>query len=492
MFGFPTSVRYLYLKRPWRSYPWPPADVIDRDLAMAVSQFAPMSEVVRDGASTPPVGVAAFEPVGHRRRHPTMDALGIDRTIHLCRSCSFLSDEDLGDIATCPQCGYGPEASPKCRCANRSASGPARPRDFDGNFSWSPRAMAARALADLGSLAPRPALARPPPTQARGGASSSTTTAATSSASRQRAPSGQDWGGYVAVEAVEKGLVSPNGVTGDPFDVALGAVQPTDFLFLGPRRARSRARAAAQLLGRSPAVRCARPHRRSPRRLVLARVPAPQGRCDKARHRAAGARRRDLSRAWRTVSPRRTPSSPTRWRTAPASRPTSAATRSCRRCSTTSSDYLDRLAEDDHASICSASCYKCLRDYGNMSYHALLDWRLARDLLSVLRHGQLAVDTSRLQRTLDAWSHGHNAEPVPNVHCAAEFAHPRLGKHAVIVRHSLEASESAFMSDRLAVAMAQVEVEAPGIEGIVFIDDITLDRDPGRVFRLCEERGVSI
>ena len=109
MFGFPTSVRYLYLKRPFRSYPWPPADVIDRDLAMAVSQFAPMSEVVRDGLVHTAVGVAAFEPIGRRPRHPSMDALGIDRTIYLCRSCSFLSDEDLGDIATCPQCGNGPE-----------------------------------------------------------------------------------------------------------------------------------------------------------------------------------------------------------------------------------------------------------------------------------------------------------------------------------------------------------------------------------------------
>ena len=46
--------------------------------------------------------------------------------------------------------------------------------------------------------------------------------------------------------------------------------------------------------------------------------------------------------------------------------------------------YLERLARNDHAGLCTASCYRCLRDYGNMSYHALLDWRLAAFSLFLL------------------------------------------------------------------------------------------------------------
>lgn len=33
---------------------------------------------------------------------------------------------------------------------------------------------------------------------------------------------------------------------------------------------------------------------------------------------------------------------------------------------------------------CDASCNRCLRDYGNMPYHALLDWRLALDMVQLL------------------------------------------------------------------------------------------------------------
>lgn len=47
MFGLPTRVRYLFHERPTSSRPWPPEDVISRDLDIAISQFAPGSETVR-------------------------------------------------------------------------------------------------------------------------------------------------------------------------------------------------------------------------------------------------------------------------------------------------------------------------------------------------------------------------------------------------------------------------------------------------------------
>ena len=62
----------------------------------------------------------------------------------------------------------------------------------------------------------------------------------------------------------------------------------------------------------------------------------------------------------------------------------------------------------------------------------------------------------------------------------------------MIVRHALEASEANFMTERLADALAQVEVEEEGIGGVVFVDDITLDRDPGRVFQLCDDIGGTV
>ena len=61
-----------------------------------------------------------------------------------------------------------------------------------------------------------------------------------------------------------------------------------------------------------------------------------------------------------------------------------------------------------------------------------------------------------------------------------------MTEYMLIVRHPLEASETGFIADRLAEALAMVEIEAPGIAGVVFADAFTLDRDPGRVFQLCD------
>ena len=51
MFGFPSRVRLLYTRWPFRGNPWPPEQgKVDRDLDIAISQFAPGSETVKDKA----------------------------------------------------------------------------------------------------------------------------------------------------------------------------------------------------------------------------------------------------------------------------------------------------------------------------------------------------------------------------------------------------------------------------------------------------------
>jgi Lhr-like helicase len=488
MFGFPTSVRYLYLHRPDSSYPWPPPMTIDRDLAMAVSQFAPMSEVVRDGRVYTAVGVAAFEGIGRPPRLSADDPLGVSRDIYLCRLCSFLTPDDLGDIRICPQCG-APDAFGRFTLREplgfRAGS---RPRDFDGNFSWSPRAMAARALADLSALRHDPHGA-----------------AMTYSGSGERyvindnggklfqfrpaapPPTGRPWGGYVSVAAVANGLVPANSVTGDPFDVALGAVQPTDFLFYGPQR------------GTLPAEGL---------RLNFASRPQPSGATDPSDGRRAAWY--SLAFLLRKVAAAKLDIEPLELVAGtfagvaggePATYAFIADTlENGAGFSTYLGDpavfasllddvdaYLARLAEPDHADICTASCYRCLRDYGNMSYHALLDWRLARDLLEVLRTGHLAPDLAAQRRALENWSHGYSAAAIPAVPGTAQFTHPQLGDYILVVRHPLEAAESTFMNDRLAEAAAFAEAEVGSAKQTFFVDAFTLDRDPGKVFQLCDD-----
>ena len=42
--------------------------------------------------------------------------------------------------------------------------------------------------------------------------------------------------------------------------------------------------------------------------------------------------------------------------------------------------YLELV---NHGNQCDSSCYQCMRDYLNMSYHPLLDWRLGLDLVNL-------------------------------------------------------------------------------------------------------------
>jgi hypothetical protein len=50
--------------------------------------------------------------------------------------------------------------------------------------------------------------------------------------------------------------------------------------------------------------------------------------------------------------------------------------------------YVDSM----HEEACAFSCYRCLREYGNMVYHPLLDWRLALDMARLALDPDAQVD----------------------------------------------------------------------------------------------------
>lgn len=484
MFGFPSSVRYLHLHRPRRAYPWPPDAVIDRDLPMAVAQFAPLNEVVRDGKVHPIVGVAAFEPVRPRPR-PVADPLGPARTISTCRACSYLSDGSLDGGLGCPRCSADAAdfRSMPLREPLGFRAGPAQ--DFDGNFSWSPRAMAARALTDLDSLR-----------------TTSTGAARVHSGPARRfvindnggelfafrqAGSYGDWGGYVSAAAVDKGLLPPTAATGELVNVALGAVQPTDFLFLGPQYACD---GTAGI------------------RLNLARRQQPSG----AQESSEGRRGAWYSLAFllRTVAADYLGVQPLELTAGiyaglsdgvPVPYAFIADTLENGAGFSThlgqadilptfldrADNYLQSLGDSRHANDCTASCYRCLRDYGNMAYHTLLDWRLARDLFGILRGRELATDLDREWRAVTQWTESYTADPISGLPAAAAaYEHPRIGHYAIICRHPLEASEHQLIAPRLAETQRLLRARILDLDGVVFIDTFTLDRDPRRVIEMCQ------
>lgn len=158
MFGFPTRVRQLFTGVPVRGFPWPPErGTVDRDLDVAISQFAPGSETVKDKRVHRAAGVAELFPAGERvgvrpgfsppleDEHAT--PVG-NRPIGICRSCQAVK---YMDVCVAPPTG-GVEPQPRecsvCGEVAMFAVDAREPRsffccfseDFDGAFEWMPRA----------------------------------------------------------------------------------------------------------------------------------------------------------------------------------------------------------------------------------------------------------------------------------------------------------------------------------------------------------------
>jgi hypothetical protein len=62
-----------------------------------------------------------------------------------------------------------------------------------------------------------------------------------------------------------------------------------------------------------------------------------------------------------------------------------------------SRDFHDPLVHQTHEAECASACHRCLREYGNMPYHPLLDWRLALDM------ARLALDASAPIDLTSSW-----------------------------------------------------------------------------------------
>lgn len=102
MFGFPTRVRALYGHKPYSRRAEPEAQISDRSLDIAISQYAPGAEVLRDDQVHTCVGFAAWEFQGNTPR--AIDPLGPATNVKRCPTCgTVLPSDDLNPIA-CPNC----------------------------------------------------------------------------------------------------------------------------------------------------------------------------------------------------------------------------------------------------------------------------------------------------------------------------------------------------------------------------------------------------
>ena len=395
MFGFPTRVRLLFTNIPSRNYPWPPEHgTVDRDLDIAISQFAPGSETVKDKRVYRAAGVVDLFPsgttvqVGPGLTPPLIDEnntpVGNIRT-GICRSCqavvyldqsrSLQSGGDL-EIQQCPVCGE----------LNMLAIDAREPRnffccfsdDFDGSFEWVPRATRPMICTLTDSLSSVPS------------------TNLTLHSSATEVISINDNGGVGGFDFHPVALQRAPGIGAYAVDthfwerlntpsyrIALLSRRHTDVMvadfqewphgiYADPRTVPGRAAwysfafllrtAAAALLDVDVQELQA-----GIRTLQISGMPRGQAFLSDSLENGAGYCR------WLAVNEN-------------FERLLATA------CDLDSGQVAAKWVLPDHAHRCDTSCNNCLRDFYNMQYHSLLDWRLALDMARLARNSSAVLD----------------------------------------------------------------------------------------------------
>jgi Lhr-like helicase len=449
MFGFPTRQRFLHLSRPAE---WPATDVIDRDIEIAVSEFAPGSSLVKDGILHTSIGVVAYDP-GYPRPTPTPNPLGRQTPIGLCRSCQALDfgDEDRATCPTCLSTSYARVVLAEPLGYRTAYWG----QDYDGNAEWALRAGHARVNppAGLGALPVERNLT------ARGGKVELISV-------NDRGGHGfsfvrTTWHGLVSVEAIDRlapiadrlALPLPSISMEERAEaaasrVALGARAVTDAVLLGvdsvpwglTLEPTMTARRAAWLsfghLAREAAWRL---HDVSPSEFRVGFYPSGDGGFElTAEAYLADALENGAGYCTYFVSE--------------------------------PSHLRELIAEMKAQAVrfwghtnsagqpCGASCYECLRDHTNASLHALLDWRLAVDLAELAFTGAFdpATHDVEAQELAARFAHAFadDWKPVDVSGVPAVVADDRA---AFIVVHPFERLHRSGWSRRLADAFNELE-----------------------------------
>jgi hypothetical protein len=405
MFGFPTRVRTLYTRWP-ASNPWPPeTGTVDRNLDLAISQFAPGSQTVKDKAVHTAVGVVELRPTGGKldTQHGFNPPLtqGNDHPIGLCEHCLAVvplpatirpaegGKEPVKQI--CPVCNH-PDASLRSIDA-REPKGfftDLEPEDFDGQFEWNPRSTqpslsinaASNGMASVANCAITALNDQIISVNDNGGKGGF-------DFQKARVYGNAKDGAYaVAVYETDKAPVASKegsvGVSGDSYRIALLSRRRTDVLlvsitdwpkgvFANPTTVEGRAawysfafwlRLAAGAHLDVDALELQAGFRSLPDAHYP--VIGQAFLCDQLENGAGYCRFLSNSAEFQKLlaqGEQRTPGS-------------------------IAAKWIDL----EHGDECDTSCNLCLRDFHNLPYHGLLDWRLALDMVRIAHAPTATID----------------------------------------------------------------------------------------------------
>jgi DEAD/DEAH box helicase domain-containing protein len=147
MFGFPTKVRMLYHRQPKVRAR---GGTIDRNLEIAIGQFAPGAQTVKDDLLHTSIAVVEFAPAGMSMVE-VANPLRNPKAVGVCRQCQGL--EIVNAVpGSCPFCGADEDEKEGYSIAQINqppgfCSLWKPPAEFDGNFEFTPRALRARIAA---------------------------------------------------------------------------------------------------------------------------------------------------------------------------------------------------------------------------------------------------------------------------------------------------------------------------------------------------------
>lgn len=469
MFGFPTRVRSLYTRKP-DGRDWPPPDVINRQLDLAASEFAPGSELVKDKQVHTAIGIVGYARQG-RNVVTTPNPFGPGHTISSCRHCGSVARiPKVGERSTCYICGEGGRGI----YLEMRLSEPAGfrtdywPQDFEGSFTRTARGSTPK-------ISPTPGLKR---VEAEGslafsGAGDVFVINDNAGKKFRFAPIiGSQSGSWVSLDHHLEGLIkqitiNPN--TDSHWEGAIGVAKRTDTLLIGLLRQQSGlslgpftpgCRGAWYSLGfmlRASATRLLDIGLTELQVGVSVRLLDPE---DDNRQQVEIFLSDNLENGAGYAT----------WLGTEANLP---------RLLKETRDFARELEKPKHA--CDSSCPDCLRDFTNLIYHPLLDWRLARDLLDLL--SGRGIDFSRWAETESAaaidFADAFDGEPV---RLADDVHAVQISDQIVIVHHPLESvskHDEALLTERMDDALSDAEARLGSSSRIKWRSSFDLSRRLG-------------
>ena len=120
--------------------------------------------------------------------------------------------------------------------------------------------------------------------------------------------------------------------------------------------------------------------------------------------------------------------------------------------------FFDPLVSQAHSDICHTSCPDCLRDFFNLPYHNILDWRLGLDLarLALDKNNQIDFTVSYWQQLLPGVCPPYfRSQPRCQVVNFGGLLAGRMGNVVEIITHPLWSRDANNLHPQLAVAQAQ-------------------------------------